>query len=86
MSLVLRGATSRKLFANALIQYDNFSGDLQANIRVDWIHTPGSDLFFVFNTSSNFTGEQDQFDPRSATLNDRIGVGKITYLVMLKCV
>jgi len=30
-------AWSRDLFAKALIQYDNFSGNIQANIRIDWI-------------------------------------------------
>src|SRR5690606_4751597 len=39
----INAAQSRKLFAKALIQYDNFSGDLQANIRIDWIHSPGAD-------------------------------------------
>ncbi len=38
-------ALSRKFFANALIQYDNESRTVQANVRFDWIHTPGSDLF-----------------------------------------
>lgn len=42
-------AVNRFLFANSLIQYSSVTGNLQANIRVDWIHTPGSDLFVVFN-------------------------------------
>ena len=85
LSLSALGAVNRKLFAKALIQYDNFSRDVQANIRVDWIHTPGSDLFFVFNTSYHFAGEHDDlFDPRrDVILNDRVGVAKLTYLVML---
>ena len=85
LSLSALGALSRKLFARALIQYDNFSRDLQANIRVDWIHTPGSDLFFVFNTSYHFAGDgEDLFDPRrDVILNDRVGVVKLTYLILL---
>ncbi len=85
VSLSVLGALNRKLFAKALIQYDNFSRDVQANIRVDWIHTPGSDLFFVFNTSYHFAdGEDVLFDPRrDVLLNDRVGVAKLTYLVML---
>ena len=85
LSLSVLGAASRKLFAKALIQYDNFSQDLQANIRVDWIHTPGSDLFFVFNTSYHFADDGDVlFDPRrDVILNDRVGVAKLTYLVLL---
>jgi hypothetical protein len=42
-------AANRDLFANWLIQYNSVSGDVQAQIRVDWIHTPGSDLFVVLN-------------------------------------
>ena len=79
LNLSVLGAVSRKLFAKALIQYDNFTRDVQANIRVDWIHTPGSDLFFVFNTSYHFTGENDLlFDPRrDVLLNDRVGGGQV---------
>ena len=79
------GAVSRKLFATALIQYDNFTRDLQTNIRINWIHTPGSDLFLVFNTAYHFTGSQDiLFDPhRNATMLSRAGVAKLTYLILL---
>ncbi len=84
-SLSILGALNRKLFAKALIQYDNFSRDMQANIRVDWIHTPGSDLFFVFNTSYHLTEEgEDIFDPRrDLLLNDRVAVAKLTYLILI---
>ncbi len=85
VSMSILGALNRKLFARALVQYDNFSRDLQANIRIDWIHTPGSDLFLVFNTSSHFArGNEVLFDPRrDLILNDRVGVFKLTYLVLL---
>lgn len=85
LSLSVLGAVNRDLFARALVQYDNFSRDLQANIRINWIHTPGSDLFFVFNTSYHFASDDDiLFDPRrDILLNDRVGVLKLTYLVML---
>ena len=76
-------AYSRKLFAKALIQYDNFSGNVQANIRIDWIHSPGADLFLVFNTNYNFTGDDDQFDFRNRLLNSRVGVAKMTYVIQL---
>jgi hypothetical protein len=82
-SLNVNAATSRKLFAKALVQYDNFSGDLQANVRIDWIHSPGADLFVVFNTNYNFTGEEDRFDVRNATLNNRVGVAKVTYVIQI---
>lgn len=74
-------ARSRKLFAKAHVQYDNFSGDLQANIRIDWIHSPGADLFLVFNANYDFNGEDDRFDFRNAQLNNRVGVAKLTYVV-----
>ncbi|MEM6646955.1 MAG: DUF5916 domain-containing protein [Bacteroidota bacterium] len=85
LSLSVLGAVSRDLFAKALIQYDNFSRNLQANIRVDWIHTPGSDLFLVFNTAYHFAGDNEiLFDPRrDVILSDRVGVLKLTYLVLL---
>lgn len=71
------GALSRKLFANALVQYDNVSETIQANIRIDWIHTPGSDLFLVLNTGY-FQG--DLLDPRDERWVNRAGVIKLTYL------
>jgi hypothetical protein len=79
------GALSRDLFAKALIQYDNFSRDLQANVRIDWIHSPGSDLFVVFNTAYHFGDEGEAlFDPRrDVILRDRVAVAKLTYLVLL---
>jgi hypothetical protein len=82
-SMNINAAYSRKLFAKALIQYDNFSGNLQANIRIDWIHSPGADLFLVFNTNYNFLDAEDQFDVRAATLNNRVGVAKLTYVIQL---
>jgi len=71
------GAVNRKLFANALVQYDNVSETIQANIRIDWIHTPGSDLFLVLNTGY-FQGEL--MDPRDERWVNRAGVIKLTYL------
>ena len=71
------GAISRKLFANALVQYDNVSETIQANIRIDWIHTPGSDLFLVLNTGY-FQG--DLLNPRDERWVNRAGVIKLTYL------
>jgi hypothetical protein len=76
-SLDVLGALSRKLFANALVQYDNVSETVQANVRIDWIHTPGSDLFLVLNTGY-FRG--DLMDPREERWVNRAGVVKLTYL------
>ncbi len=71
------GAVSRKLFANALVQWDDVSKKLQANFRVDWIHTPGSDLFIVLNTGYQMG---DLLDPRETRWLQRTGVVKLTYL------
>jgi len=77
LGLDVLGAVSRSLFANALVQYDNDSETVQANIRIDWIHTPGSDLFLVLNTGY-FQG--DLADPREDRWVNRAGVVKLTYL------
>ncbi len=77
LGLNVLGAVNRKLFANALVQYDNDSETIQANIRINWIHTPGSDLFLVLNTGY-FEGEL--MDPRDERWVNRAGVIKLTYL------
>lgn len=84
-SLDILASVSRKLFAKALIQYDNFSRNVNTNIRVDWIHNPGSDLFLVFNTSYHLVGDHETlFDPRADLLmNNVVGVAKLTYLILL---
>jgi hypothetical protein len=77
VSLDVLGAVSRDLFANALVQYDDQSETVQANVRIDWIHTPGSDLFIVLDTGYNVAGD---FDPRATRWTRRAGVVKLTYL------
>ena len=77
LSMNVLGAVSRNLFANALVQWDDVSKTLQANIRIDWIHTPGSDLFLVLDTGY-LTG--DQLDPRDSRWLRRTGVVKLTYM------
>ncbi len=76
-SLTVLAAVSRSLFANALVQYDDVSNQVQANIRINWIHTPGSDLFVVFDTGY-LTG--DLLDPRTERWQRRTGVVKLTYM------
>ena len=73
----IQAAVSRKLFSGALIQWDNLSKELQANIRVDWIHTPGSDLFLVLDTGYL---TDDGLDPRIHRWTRRTGVMKLTWL------
>ena len=77
VALDVQGAVSRKLFAGALVQWDNLSKELQANIRVDWIHTPGSDLFLVLDTGYI---TDDTLDPRLDPWTRRTAVAKLTWL------
>jgi hypothetical protein len=77
VSTRLEAAASRSLFSYALVQWDDVSSTLQANIRVDWIHTPGSDLFVVIDTGY-LTGAL--VDPRDPRWTRRTGVVKLTYL------
>ena len=77
LAVDLVGAVSRKLFAAALVQWDNLSKELQANIRVDWIHTPGSDLFLVLDTGYI---TDDTLDPRLDPWTRRTAVAKLTWL------
>ncbi|MDA0327578.1 MAG: DUF5916 domain-containing protein [Gemmatimonadetes bacterium] len=77
VSTRLEAAVSRQLFAYALLQWDDVSSTLQSNIRVDWIHTPGSDLFVVLDTGY-LTGALS--DPRDPRWLRRTGVVKLTYL------
>jgi len=77
LSLDVLAALSRKLFASALFQWDDVSRTFQGNVRIDWIHTPGSDLFLVLD-SGYFTG--DLLDPRETRWRKRTGVVKLTYM------
>jgi hypothetical protein len=77
LSTRLEAALSRRLFAYALLQWDDVSNTLQSNLRVDWIHTPGSDLFVVLDTGY-LTGPLA--DPRDPRWLRRTGVVKLTYL------
>ncbi len=66
-------AASTRLFGNALVQYNSQSGLFSANLRVDFIHRPGSDLFLVFNERRDVA--DGRWEPQS-----RAFVVKLTYL------
>jgi len=72
-ALRLSYAFSVRLFANALLQYNNFDNSVSANVRLNFIHRPGSDLFVVFN-------EQRGTDDGLWDLDNRGAVVKVTYL------
>ena len=61
----------------ALVQWVNLSEELQANIRMDWIHIPGSDLFEVFDTGCI---TDDTLDPRLDPWTRRTAAAKLTWL------
>ncbi len=77
VDLTVKSALNRKLFGDALLQYDDVSRRVQANIRINWIHTPGSNLFVVLDTGVN-TG--DLPEPNVTRWERRTGVIKFTYL------
>lgn len=61
-----------RMFVNALLQYSTDSHQWSSNLRLNVIHRPLSDLFFVYN---------ERRDERSGALIDRAVIGKVTYLV-----
>ncbi len=67
---------STRLLANALMQYNGLDRELSANLRLNFIHRPGSDLFVVFN-------EQRGSDDSLWDIDNRTAVVKVTYLARL---
>ncbi len=63
-----------RLFLSGLFQYDNISNQFLSNVRLNFIHTPGADLFLVYNE------RRLTEDP---TLIDRSIILKITQLFRL---
>ncbi len=70
----LKLAANTRLFGNALVQYNSQTGAFSANLRIDWIHRPGSDLFIVFNERRDIVGST--WNPES-----RAFIVKLTYLI-----
>ncbi len=66
-------ALSTKVTTNALIQYNRLTDDFVSNIRFNFIHRPGSDLYVVFT-------EQRGVGDDLWMLADRGLVVKLTYL------
>ncbi|MDZ7343700.1 MAG: hypothetical protein ONA90_04210, partial [candidate division KSB1 bacterium] len=48
---------STRLFLNTLVQYNSETNELSTNLRLNFIHSPGSDLFIVYNESRGRFGE-----------------------------
>ena len=75
-SLRVSYSFSTKMSANALLQYNSLARDFSTNIRFNFIHHPGSDLFIVFT-------ENRGDDNGLWNLTDRGLVMKVTYLLRL---
>lgn len=75
-TLRLTWAFSTRITTNALIQYNSLADQLLSNVRFNFIHRPGSDLYLVFT--------EDRLDgPSGWTTQDRGFVVKLTYLMRL---
>lgn len=68
---------STRLSVDALVQYNSLDADFATNIRLNYIHRPGSDLFIVF--TENRGGDGFVW----SRLSDRGLVMKVTYLMRL---
>jgi hypothetical protein len=75
-SVRLRYAFSTTLTVNALMQYNSLDKRISANVRLNFIHRPGSDLFIVLNEERG--SGNSAWDFRSRGL-----VAKLTYLLRL---
>lgn len=67
---------STRMSTNLLVQYNSFDREFSTNLRFNFIHRPGSDLFIVFT-------ENRGDDDRVWNLSDRGLVMKITYLARM---
>jgi len=72
-ALRLTYAFSTRLVANALVQYNSLDNSLSVNVRLNFVHSPGSDLFIVFNEFRGDETSRWSFDERAAVV-------KVTYL------
>jgi hypothetical protein len=73
-SLRATWAISPLMTTNALIQYNSLADDILTNIRFNFIHRPGSDLFLVLTDERGVDGDL-------WALADQGLVAKLTYLV-----
>lgn len=57
LALRVNWAFSTRFFLNTLLQYNSETNELSTNLRLNFIHSPGSDLFIVYNESR---GREDE--------------------------
>lgn len=72
-SLRVNWGLSTRLTANALFQYNGLTETLVSNVRLNFIHRPGSDLYLVFTEAR--TEDEDRW-----VTGDRGLVAKLTWL------
>lgn len=75
MSLRASYSFSTRLTTNLLLQYNSLDEVVSTNLRLNFIHRPGSDLFLVLTEER---GDEDWTDPWR--LSQRAMVVKLTYL------
>ncbi|MFQ6114585.1 MAG: hypothetical protein ACE5NG_10960, partial [bacterium] len=63
------------LYAKAFIQWNHFDRRIISNFLINFIHSPGSDFYLVYNEEWNTSG--------SIETADRTLVAKFTYLLNL---
>ena len=73
VSLRLSWAFSTRLNASAFVQYNGLDKKLVSNLRLNFIHRPGSDLFVVYN-------EERDADAGSRQLVNRALIVKLSWL------
>ena len=66
-------ALNTRVSANAFVQYNSLDDEFSANLRINFIHAPGSDLFLVFN-------EKRGSDTSVWDFSERGAVVKLTWL------
>jgi hypothetical protein len=67
-------AFSTRMTLHALVQHNGLTDELSTNVRFNFIHRPGSDLYLVFT-------EERGVDDDLWELADRGMVAKVTYLM-----
>ena len=65
-------AANTRILVNALVQYNSDTRQWSSNVRLDIIHRPLSDLFFVYNERRLDT---------TGSLVDRLIIAKLTWML-----
>ncbi|MBM4193886.1 MAG: hypothetical protein FJ202_05835 [Gemmatimonadetes bacterium] len=69
-------AMTTRLFVNTLVQVNTLDRNVSANVRLQYIYRPGSDIFLVFSESRGDRDRPWSFEERGIRL-------KVTWLARL---